>query len=129
MARTFPTKPTPRHLRPRAAARPKNPKYAARFYDSIPIAPPTDNDRDAAARYARALAQLCDDDADRHDDDPKKLTRAERASLIRLHNRWDRRALGLDARWLIAGAKTGRLRKTTEALYRKPPDPAWKDPI
>lgn len=126
--RQFPPKPTPRHLRP--AARPAaRPKYTARFYHWIETPPPTSNDPRDADRYARELAALCDQDGARAADDPQKLTRPERASLIRLYNRWTRRAVGLDPRWTLAGAQTGRLPKATEALYAREPDPAWKEKL
>jgi hypothetical protein len=127
--RRFPIRPSRKHLRPAVQTPLRAPAFTARFYRWLTLPAPYTNDPRDADRYVRELAALCDRDRARCATDPDKLTRPERASLIRLHNRWERRALGLDTRWTIAGAQTGRLRRATEALYARQPHPAWKEKL
>jgi hypothetical protein len=109
---------------------PKGPK-TARFYEGLQDAPTDPGDVAAAAAYYVALVERKEADAARrraNSADPDCYDLAEQSNLRRLLIRWRKRVAGVDRRWNLAGARSGRLPVEQERQIR-PPDPAWTEPL
>jgi len=97
----------------------------ARFYAELPDVP-AGADLDAARRYHVQIMALLDRDDQTPRGDPAKYTRAERGNLQRLERRWRARVTGADRRWVIYGAKAGRLPTAIEESLRAAPADTWE---
>jgi len=112
----------------------KRPLHSARFYRLLP-AEPTILSEAAAREYWLAC------DTWLHASIPLLMQHGivggwdkhERANLTRLTKRWERRAQGLDARWLRVGTRrggyhgSGLTRDQVDPGLPRDVDPAWSD--
>ena len=97
----------------------------ARFYAELPAAP-VGADLAGARAYHMAIMELLDRDDQTERGDPGKFTRAERGNLQRLERRWRARVTGTDRRWVMFGAKPGRLPADIEGSLRPAPSDTWE---
>jgi hypothetical protein len=120
MARRLPQGSRSPIYRPKLGAPRKRPErtrraYSAKFYAHL--GPPPDViDLPLARLYWMRIVDLIDRGG---------WGRNERTVLRRLEARWRKRMLGDDHRWLMVGARAGRLDRGIEQVLRPTPAPGW----
>lgn len=105
----------PKLGRPRRRPNRTRRAYSSQFYAHL--GPPPDRiDLPLARLYWMKIIDLIDRGG---------WGRNERTVLRRLAERWRKRMLGEDHRWLLAGTKAGRLPRDIEQALRPAPLPGW----